>query len=416
MMRLVSVAALMLAPAALAQHPIVEFKVAGNQRLTAAAVIAASGLRTGQMATRNDLNAAAQKLADTGFFTSVSYRYDPKPAPSGGTGYALTFQIAEQPALAAVQLDISGQDVERLWPQLRAADALIDRHMPDNDRATAYYKRIIEGVLRKSGHPEEIVVENEGNVFTGRMAAVVFRSAHLPQVAAIRFEGNTAIADATLQAAMAKVAIGQDFTERNFRHKLDLNLRPLYEELGRLTVSFPHVNIAGLGNAAVTVTAVIDEGPAWRLGKVVFKGDALPLADMYEAGSFDRGAPANWKQFMKTVEDMEKVLRRDGYIKVSSKPVRSFQDQAQVVDVTVEVNKGGQFLLGDLQIEGLDADTAQRLTAFWKLPRGAPMNTLYLDGFVRSAMPILRGKFRTSSSELHVHQDANLVDVTLKFQ
>src|ERR1035441_10118681 len=69
MMRSLHVAvALMLMPAALAQHPVMEIKVAGNERLAASAVIAASGLRKGQTATRAELDAAAQKLADTGFF------------------------------------------------------------------------------------------------------------------------------------------------------------------------------------------------------------------------------------------------------------------------------------------------------------------------------------------------------------
>ena len=39
----------------------------------------------------------------------------------------------------------------------------------------------------------------------------------MARIAAIRFEGNAAVADATLQAAMAKVAIGQEYSERDFR-------------------------------------------------------------------------------------------------------------------------------------------------------------------------------------------------------
>src|ERR1017187_7644305 len=111
--------------AALAQHPVMEIRVAGKERRAAPAVIAASGLRKGQMATRAELDAAAQKLADTGFFTSVSYRYDPK-AVGGVTGYALTFQVSEQPALAPVELDIPGQDAEHLWQQLKTADGFMD--------------------------------------------------------------------------------------------------------------------------------------------------------------------------------------------------------------------------------------------------------------------------------------------------
>jgi outer membrane protein assembly factor BamA len=113
---------------------------------------------------------------------------------------------------------------------------------------------------------------------------------------------------------------------------------------------------------------------------------------------------------------MEQVLRRDGYITVSSQPVRSFHDATQTVDVTVQVKKGPQFRFGALHIEGLDAATQQRLVTLWTLPGGAPMNQPYIDEFVRSALPILRGKFRTFSSELHVHPGENVVDVTLKFR
>src|ERR1035441_5971793 len=403
MMRSLHVAvALMLTPAALAQHPVMEIKVAGNERLAAAAVIAASGLRRGQMATRAELDAAAQKLADTGFFASVSYRYDPKAA-GGVTGYALTFQVSEQPALAPVELDIPGLDAERLWKQLKSADALIDKQMPNNDRALAYYKRAIEAVLRKSNHPEEIVMKNEADLQTHKMA-IVLRPAHLRKIPGIRFEGNAAIAEGGLQAAMAKVAIGQDYSERDFRRMLELNVRPLYEELGRLTVAFPRVNMNAAGDAAVVVTAAIDEGPAWRLGKVALTGDALPLADMHEAARFAYGDPANWKQFMTTVDKMEQVLRRDGYITASSQPVRSFHDPTQIVDVTVQVKKGPLFRFGELHIEGLDTATQQRLARLWKLPKGAPMNQYYVDDFFRSVLPSLRGKVRTYGSELHVNR------------
>jgi hypothetical protein len=44
------------------------------------------------------------------------------------------------------------------------------------------------------------------------------------------------------------------------------------------------------------------------------------------------------------------------------------------------------------------------------------MNQPYIDEFVRSALPLLRGKFKTFGSELHVHTGANVVDVTLKFR
>ena len=81
----------------------------------------------------------------------------------------------------------------------------------------------------------------------------------------------------------------------------------------------------------------------------------------------------------------------------------------------MEVRKGAQFRFGELHIEGLDAATRQRLAGLWKLPGGAPMNELYINDFFRSVLPSLRGRFRTYGSEMHVHKDAKVVDVTLKF-
>jgi len=401
-------------PAAVAQRPIVEIKVSGNERLAAAAVIAASGLRPGQVVTRTALDAAAQKLFETGFFTGVNYRYDPK-ADGGVAGYAVTLQVSEETARTPVELDIPGQETERLWQQLKSADGFVDRHMPNNERASAYYKQAIEAVLRKSGHPDEIITKTEADLSTGK-TWVVCRPVHLPKIVAIRFEGNAAIAEDALQAAMAKVAIGQDYTERDFRRMLEFNLQPLYDELGRLTAAFPRVSMASAGDAAVTVTAGIDEGPVWRLGHVAIAGDALPIADLHDAARFAYGAPANWKQFMASVDKMEQVMRRDGYITVSAKPVRSFHESDQVVDATVEVEKGPRFLFGELHIEGLDPSIQQRLAALWKLPSGAPMNELYINEFSRSVLPSLRGKFKTFRSEMHPRTGVHVVDVTLKFR
>jgi len=404
--------ALMLAQPALAQR-LAEIKVTGNARLPADALIAAFGLRTGHTVTRAELDGAVQKLFQTGFFSSVNYRYDPEPVGSG-PGYVLTLQVSEEAAHKPVELDFPDMDAERLWQQLKSADPFIDRQMPDNDRASEYYKRAIEAALRNSNHPEEIVTRLEADMSTGRMV-VIFRPAHLPRIAVMRFEGNAAITDAALQAAMAKVAMGQDYSQRDFRRMLELNVRPRYEELGRLTVAFPSVKMASAGDAAVAVTAAIDEGPVWRLGKVALTGDALPLADMLEAAGFAYGAPANWRQFTAGLVKMEKVLRRDGYIKVRSNPARSFQQATQVVDVNVEVRKGPQFLFGELHIEGLDELTEHRVATLWALPAGAPMNQPYIDEFVRSAWPILKGKYRGFGSELHIHPGANVADVTLKF-
>ena len=402
-----------LAPAAIAQRSIVAINVTGNVRLAPQPVIAASGLRIGQTVTRAALDAAAQRLLDTGLFASVNYSYAPQTA-RGISGFAVTLHVAEEPASSAVALDFPGQDAEQLWQRLRSSAGLIDRQIPGNERASAYYQQALQALFRNSDHPLEVAVKTEADVITGK-TVLVFRPAHLPRIVAVRFNGASALAPGVLAAHLVKVAVGQEYSEREFRRMLELNIRPLYEELGRLTVAFPHLETQ-LAAGSVTVTVEVREGPVWRLGKVDVTGDALPIAAMRKAANFATGVPANWKEFLASIDNMEKVLRRDGYIGASSDAVRSFRKDAPIVDVSVNVRKGRQFLFGALHIEGLDADARQRVARLWRLEAGAPMNQPYVHDFLESALPLLRGEVKSFGSALRIRPGTNIVDVTLKFQ
>jgi len=208
--------------------------------------------------------------------------------------------------------------------------------------------------------------------------------------------------------------MGQESTERDFRRMLELNIRPLYEELGRLTVAFPRVQMAVTAELAAVTTQVV-EGPVWRLGKIDLAGDELPEAEMRAAAQFAEGRPANWKLFLASVSDMEQVLRRDGYIHAESKPTRSFREADRTVDVRVDVQKGRRFFFGELQVHGLDPGMQQRVAAQWKLASGAPMDELYIRDFMKALVPVLAGRIKSFRSDLRPREGTNVVDVVLTF-
>jgi outer membrane protein assembly factor BamA len=398
--------------AALAQRPIVELRVAGNDRIKAGAVIAASGLHLKQVVARKDLDAAGQQLFNTGYFSMVNYRYDPKQA-GGESGFSVTLEVTEEKASTPVVLDIPGIEESQLWAELLAGDGLAGKYIPDNDRATAYFTHAIEAVLRKANRQDEIVMKNEGDLHSNQRLAV-FHPARLPKVAALQFEGNAAISTEALQAAMSKAAIWQDYTERDFRKKLELNLRPLYEEKGYLTVGFPRVKMAASG-ADAEVTTEVNEGPVWKLGKVDLRGEGIAAPQLLAAGGFAMGDTANWKEFLSAVGRMERELKHDGYIAVASKPARAFRDEGRTVDVTIDVQKGKQFYFGELRVKGLDEAAEKQVMGLWTLPSGAPMNQPYIGEYVRAAALALRGKIKSASSTLNVRPETSVADVEVTF-
>ena len=79
---------------ALAQQParrVAKIEVEGLERLSAAEVIATSGLKTGGQLSVAELDAAGQKLVDSGLFTKVGYR-----TTSKGNQVTVIFQVKER--------------------------------------------------------------------------------------------------------------------------------------------------------------------------------------------------------------------------------------------------------------------------------------------------------------------------------
>lgn len=110
-------------------------------------------------------------------------------------------------------------------------------------------------------------------------------------------------------------------------------------------------------------------------------------------------------------------MKRDDYLGVSWKPMRSFHDSLPtVVDVTVTIRKGRQFLFGELYLKGLASEVQSQVMSLWKLSGGAPMNESYIEEYLRSALQVLRGEVKGVSREMRIRPGTNITDVIVTFR
>src|SRR5258706_12281239 len=72
--------------------PIERLTVEGLKNYSLQQALAATGLKTGQLAGRPDFEAARDRLLATGVFDTVGYRFAPS---SGSNGYEASFQVVE---------------------------------------------------------------------------------------------------------------------------------------------------------------------------------------------------------------------------------------------------------------------------------------------------------------------------------
>jgi outer membrane protein insertion porin family len=388
-----------------AQTPIAEIKVTGNQQLPSAAIAAASGLRPGQTVTPQDLDTAMNRLFETGLLISVKYRYDPGPG-----GLTVTWIVAEDPPSLPVELDIPGIGEDQLWAELKKADPLVRKSIPENDKAATYYRRSIENTLATLGRAQPLLGNVEGDLATGNLS-LIFRPANASKITGFRFEGNRALGTAAIEPVITTVAAGQNYSERQFRKMLDLNIRPLYEERGYLTVKFTEVAL----NEGGVVQVRIEEGPQWQLGKVELRGEGIPVDQMLAAARFPEGELANWKNITASLHEAQQILRAQGYLRVQSRTTRRFHDGSPVVDLAIDVQRGPRFVFGEIRIAGFSEAMRQRALSLWKLKSGEPMNEPYVADFLR-AVGDTGIPFQKVNLNVEPRPGTNIVDVDIDFK
>jgi outer membrane protein insertion porin family len=396
------------------KFPVASITVEGNRVFTRDQVLAVSGLKTGQLASKADFEAARDRLVACGAFENVSYRYTASPK---GDGVAAVLEVNEVEQIYPFDfqdLHVSSLDLDAA---LRAKDPLYSREkMPATGFVIQRYTKWIQEFITAKGVKEKVV----GSVEPGEAGdyVIVFRpNTPLPTVATVTFEGNTTIPQDKLREAIAG-AVGASYTEDTFRQTLNSVVRPLYEKLGYLRVTFPELKTkAESAVKGVGVYVTVDEGDIYQLGKVTIDGPSpMPAETLIKAGEFKPGDTADMARVNDGVDKVRRTVRREGYLDVHVAAERKLDNQKKLANVTLRVEPGAQFTMGKLNVTGLDLNGEAEIRRIWNLKQGKPFNPEYADGFLRRVKE--GGMFDNlgvTKAEYQLNSKDHTADVTLIF-
>jgi outer membrane protein insertion porin family len=393
--------------------PIGSLKVDGNRIYSSDQILTAAGLKIGQMAGKDEFEAARDRLLATGGFESVGYNF--APAATGSNEFAASFQVVEIAQVFPFRFDALTVDQSALRSFLKQKEPLFDKTLPATKEVLARVARETEEFLAKSGHPEKVVgkLSNEGS----KELNVVFSPGNLPSVAEVKFKGNETIPTQTLQQSIAGVAVGSVYSAERFQQLLGTSIRPLYEAKGKIRVVFPKLETEAAKDVnGLIVTVSVVEGPVFNLGKVTLAGVPGATTLLKEA-KFKSDEPANFTEIEEGIERIRAALRRTGYMQVKSETERKIDDKEKKVDVVVHVELGALFSFGKLNIEGLDIQSEPQIRKLWTLKPGAPFNAEYPNFFLARVRE--NGYFDNlgdTKSKLDTDDKSKIVDVTLIFK
>jgi outer membrane protein insertion porin family len=374
----------------------------GVKHLTADQVIALAGLSIGSAVGKQELQAAADRLVQTGLFSNVNYAFQSKE-----DGLYLTFKLVEAPRIPAYFDNIPWFSDGELAEAIRKVLPFYDGTVPEGGATVDQVAFILTDLLASRGVNMKVeyqVISNplgEGTVQEFRIADVVL------QIAKIEF-GDPALAGSKeLQQHLGEVQ-GKTYSRMIIDLFLAEQVKPIYLQKGFLRAKLgpPEIRLSGNPNQKlpdhIPIFVPINPGPAYRWKAVQWSGNTVISGFTMNAliGMKD-GDIANGMAIEAAWMRVQEEYGHRGYLDVKVQPIAEYDDQAHTVSYRINISEGRVYKFGKLVLTGMSPTGEKRLRAAWPILSG--------DVFDKT-------KYEDILLKLQVHREQIFVDLPVHYE
>jgi outer membrane protein assembly factor BamA len=411
------------APAA-GQMRLVKVEFVGLERVKQAEALAASGLATGQDVDIAAIDAAGERLMQSGLFSNLGYSVK-------GTSAAATivFKVEESKRGVPVVFDnFVWFSEEELREAVRRKVPSFEGVAPAGGAMTEAIKtalsellrsRKIEGVVEYA--PSTDAANRPEHLFTVKGAAL--------RVCEVHYPGASSIPEKQLVENSSGI-FNNDYSRTFVGNYVEAALLPLYRERGLLRATYRPPQVKVTSNAecesGVSVTVPIEEGIIYTYERAVWNGNHdLTVQELDAALGLKAGEVAGSKKLEKGVFEIGKAYGRKGHLTPRVRPVPDFDDANRRVAFRFEVDEGPLYRMGDLVITGLPEIETNNLRGRWRLLSKEVFDTGYMAEFLKTSVPefykdMLRAGQRLPpykiEPEVKPDREKGTVDVTINFK
>jgi outer membrane protein assembly factor BamA len=346
-----------------------------------------AGLRQGQMVTPGDLQSSAGRLAQSGGFASVNFKYSTNAA-----GMSAEFTVAEvQNLLPCVFDNFVWFSDDEIGQALRKSVPLYGGAVPEGGPSMDQISDALRALLQSKSIPgdvQRVAVAQLG----GPVSAMSFRVTGVSvSIRTLSFPGANEVHDSDLQKAAAQ-ELGRDYFVSEVETFDQVALVPVYRHEGYYRASFgvptPKVQDSTTpGTTAVSVTIPVKEGAQYSWDAAHWSGNqAISSSDLDHLLGMTSKEIADADKIDLGLSAITKAYGTEGYIDAAINPRENIDDANLLVSYDVAVKEGVQYHMGQVTFAGVSDKDAQKLASQWQLKPGAVYNNDYaLSDFMKKS-------------------------------
>jgi outer membrane protein insertion porin family len=365
-------------------------KFTGLRRFSDAQVSRATGLHVGDSVSQPQLAAAADRLAKSGAFENVSFRYSTEK-----NQLTVEFQLTEIQRLLECHFEnfvwFSDQQLDQA---LRSRVSFYAGGVPEGGTTIEEVRVALRDLLRANGIPGDVDAVPSTAGIGQPVSAITYtvRGISLP-IRTVDFPGASAVSPQDLLRASSQI-IDRSFSFTDVTTFASAGLLPLYLERGYLRAQFERPTVKVLSRSLdatvqeIAVTLPVAEGREYFWEKAEWSGN-----EKFSSEELDRllgmkpKEVANQKKIDAGLQDVMLAYQKQGYIDAVVQPKVLLDDGSQLTTYDVAVVEGMQYRVSQVHFDGLTDPAVKQLVKKWRLKPGDIFDSAYASDFVKKIAP-----------------------------
>jgi outer membrane protein assembly factor BamA len=390
------------APAAASTAALREVHTEGLKSITEPQVTAVSGLQLNAQVGKDDLQAAADKLVQSGLFAKVRYNFS-----SRTDGLMLTFHVEEAPRVPAYFDNFPWFADSELNDAIHAKLPFYEGALPEKGAVVDQAADALGQFLVTHGLQTAVEHQVAPNP-TGDGSIQLFHiEAEGLRIASVEFSDPALNSSLTVRQQLPELQ-GKPYSRTAIDTFLTEQIRPTFLQKGFLRAKLgpPEVRLSGNPNKKlpeqIPVFVPVTAGAVYHWKGVDWSGNSvLSTITLTNTIGLKSGAVADGMAIEAGWDRVRDEYGRRGLLQTKVEPTASYDDTAHTVAYSVRIEEGKPFRLGSMVITGLSLTAERYLREAWPIPQGQVFDKAKYEEFLTELQAHSTKIFR----DLPIHYD-----------